>query len=230
MYSMLKKCVAKEVPRDHHLLFTVLRNYMGKRVSSNLSTDQQQGLREIRSLSLSGAIKIGISDKGGEFAVLSQEHDRAITRLHLQDASVYSRSSPEEFRRQYRRLNRKWVEVSRSANLPKGMITRLRCDHHRMSSALYANKDAQAPPDRVTAGDPSVFKVRPIISNVGGPTDPIAWFLNLVLVQLFQFIPAHLPNTSNFLQKLREARLQKECVMESFDVTSLYTNVSNKCA
>ncbi|VDO90712.1 unnamed protein product [Heligmosomoides polygyrus] len=81
-------------------VFTVLRNYMGKRVSPNLSTDQQQGLREIRNLSLSGAIKIGISDKGREFIVHSQELYRAITRLHLQDASVYSRSSPEEFRRQ----------------------------------------------------------------------------------------------------------------------------------
>ncbi|VDL73220.1 unnamed protein product [Nippostrongylus brasiliensis] len=68
------------------------------------------------------------------------------------------------------------------------------------------------------------------ISNIGGPTDRIAWFLNLIIGQLLRHIPAHLPNTSAFLQKLQSCRLEEGCVMESFDVTALYTNVSNNQA
>ncbi|VDP09413.1 unnamed protein product [Heligmosomoides polygyrus] len=46
------------------------------------------------------------------------------------------------------------------------------------------------------------------------------------LTCLLRFIPAHLPNTSALLDKLRETNVEDTCVMESFDVTSLYTNVS----
>ncbi|VDO87154.1 unnamed protein product [Heligmosomoides polygyrus] len=45
-------------------------------------------------------------------------------------------------------------------------------------------------------------------------------------MQLLRFIPAHLLNTSALLDKLRETNVEDTCVMESFDVTSLYTNVS----
>lgn len=78
--------------------------------------------------------------------------------------------------------------------------------------------------------DTSQFKVRLIISNVGGPTDRISWLLNLVLVQLLRLVPAHLADTCAFLAKLREANVEGCCVMESFDVTSLYTNVSRENA
>lgn len=88
-------------------------------------------------------------------------------------------------------------------------------------------KTHNLPPEGATTDDPRTFKVRPIISGVGGPTDRISWLLNLVLVQLLRFIPSHLTNTNAFLQKLRESRLEDGYVMESFDVSSLYTNVSS---
>ncbi|EYB81249.1 hypothetical protein Y032_0388g490 [Ancylostoma ceylanicum] len=75
-----------------------------------------------------------------------------------------------------------------------------------------------------------VFKIRPIISCVGGPTDRISWFLNKIVSQLLPKIPSHLSNTEQFVQYLRNAELDQTCVMESFDVTSLYTNVQNDSA
>uniref|UniRef100_A0A7I4YDH9 Reverse transcriptase domain-containing protein n=1 Tax=Haemonchus contortus TaxID=6289 RepID=A0A7I4YDH9_HAECO len=62
---------------------------------------------------------------------------------------------------------------------------------------------------------------------VGGPTDRISWFLNKIVGQLLRYVPAHLPNTNEFLDRLRSCRLQENCVVESFDVTALYTNVNN---
>ncbi|EYC41153.1 hypothetical protein Y032_0580g254 [Ancylostoma ceylanicum] len=84
--------------------------------------------------------------------------------------------------------------------------------------------------DDLVSTDPSVYKVRPIISGVGGPSDRISWFLNLILVQLLQFVPAHLKNTTMFLDHLRNSQFDNSCVMESFDVNALYTNVSNDSA
>ncbi|VDP38403.1 unnamed protein product [Heligmosomoides polygyrus] len=57
--------------------------------------------------------------------------------------------------------------------------------------------------------------------------DRISWLLNLVLTQLLVFVPVHLTNTAAFLGKLQNTILDGSSVMETFDVTSLYKNVSN---
>ncbi|EYC11702.1 hypothetical protein Y032_0050g2055 [Ancylostoma ceylanicum] len=71
------------------------------------------------------------------------------------------------------------------------------------------------------------FKIRPIISCVGGPTDRISWFLNKIVSQLITKVPRHLSNTCEFIDQLRNANFDQNSVIESFDVTSLYTNVQN---
>ncbi|KAJ1362489.1 hypothetical protein KIN20_022056 [Parelaphostrongylus tenuis] len=43
-------------------------------------------------------------------------------------------------------------------------------------------------------------------------------------------MPAHPTNTQMFLDRLRNASPNNTYVMESFDVTALYTNVSNDSA
>ena len=78
--------------------------------------------------------------------------------------------------------------------------------------------------------DPSNFKVRPIISSIGGPTDRIGWFITSILTQLLKFIPSHLANTKMFLERFRGTCINSECVIESFDVNALYTNVQNESA
>ncbi|VDL68070.1 unnamed protein product [Nippostrongylus brasiliensis] len=61
--------------------------------------------------------------------------------------------------------------------------------------------------------------------------DFISWFLNLILQQLFKFIPSHLPNTNAFLSRLHSIGAEDErLVFESFDVTALYINVYNSDA
>ena len=54
--------------------------------------------------------------------------------------------------------------------------------------------------------------------------------LNIILSQILKFIPAHLSNTKMFLDHLRSTTFDENCVMESFDVTALNTNVSNDSA
>lgn len=65
------------------------------------------------------------------------------------------------------------------------------------------------------------------MSSVGGPADRISWLLNLVLKQLLAFVPVYLLNIVAFLGKRWRTFLEGSPVIESFDVTSLYTNASN---
>lgn len=54
-------------------VLTVLRRITGRRIASNLTVAQKCGLREVQDLVSSGAIRVTVSDKGGEFVVLSND-------------------------------------------------------------------------------------------------------------------------------------------------------------
>uniref|UniRef100_A0A0K0CX44 Reverse transcriptase domain-containing protein n=1 Tax=Angiostrongylus cantonensis TaxID=6313 RepID=A0A0K0CX44_ANGCA len=84
--------------------------------------------------------------------------------------------------------------------------------------------------DDLASTDPSTLKARPITCCVDGPANRIAWFINLILNQLLKHIAAHLTNTQMFLDRLRNGRLKIAYVMETIDVTALYTNVPNDYA
>ncbi|EYB96818.1 hypothetical protein Y032_0146g2522 [Ancylostoma ceylanicum] len=210
------------------VFFSILTSYCKKPPISNLTPAQRRGLREIRELSAQGEIKISTSDKGGEFVIISRELDMAITKHHLEDETLYRASSAQEFARQYRHLNKVWVETAKAAGLNKATITRLKNDRPECPVLYVLIKTHKLSPAALTSKDPRDFKVRPIIS-VGGPTDRISWLLNVILSPLLKHVPAHL-RTNMFLERLRAARVDNECATESFDVTSLYTNVSNEAA
>ncbi|VDM56746.1 unnamed protein product [Angiostrongylus costaricensis] len=78
-------------------------------------------------------------------------------------------------------------------------------------SKVLGNIDQVISSDDIVSTEPSLFKVRPIISCADGPT-------------LLKYIPAHLTYTQMFLDRLRNARPNKAYVVKSFDVTALYTN------
>ncbi|VDM64687.1 unnamed protein product [Angiostrongylus costaricensis] len=71
----------------------------------------------------------------------------------------------------------------------------------------------------VTDFEGQSYAFRPDIDSAGYISEDIALH-----------IPAHLTNTQMFLDRLRNARPKSAYVMESFDVTALYTNVSNDSA
>ncbi|KAK6733756.1 hypothetical protein RB195_017488 [Necator americanus] len=212
-------------------LFNVLDRYRRRKCHPNITHEQRLGIREVRELVKSKTIRLSTSDNGGEFVVIPRHLDEALTLCHLQDSSLYRSSTVEEFLAQHRRLNRVWMSTSKSAQLPSSTATRLKTELPACPVLYLLIKTHKLNSDSEFASeDPSTFKVRPIISCVGGPTDRIAWFLNVVFVQLLKFVPAHLTNTHMFLDHLKNTHFDNSCVMESFDVTALYTNVSNDSA
>lgn len=109
--------------------------------------------------------------------------DETITRLHLQDDSLYRTSTAEEFLKQYRRLNRERVRIAKAAVLSPSIISRLKIELPVCPGLYLLFKTHKLSDDRdLSSNDPSTFKVRPIISGARDSTDRIAWFLNLVFV------------------------------------------------
>ncbi|KAK6733433.1 hypothetical protein RB195_017272 [Necator americanus] len=202
-------------------------NHHRRLTLNNLTREQWQGLKEIREMTTRGDIRLSVSDKGGEFVVMSQALDREITNLHLQDETIYRRVTEKEFLVQCKRLNHVWMTMGKSAGLDERFVSCLKLDKPTCPVFYSLIKTHKLKPDEVNSTSAATFKIRPIISCVGGPTDRISWFLNKIVSQILPKIPSHLSNTHHFLERLRNARVEGNCVIESFDVTSLYTNVKN---
>ena len=70
--------------------------------------------------------------------------------------------------------------------------------------------------------------LRPIVSACGDPVDKLTWFLERVVTQLLPHVPAHLKNTSEFLDKLRSQyprRFEEGTILFSIDAVNLYGNI-----
>ncbi|XGW35820.1 hypothetical protein V3C99_019196 [Haemonchus contortus] len=198
--------------------------------NTNLTCKQRQGLRELRELRSNGTLRISVSDKGGEFVVMSQTLDRAITELHLSDSSVYCRATEKDFSSQCNRLNHIWLSVAKSAGIDERLVSRLKLDSPSCPVFYSLIKTHKLSFHETLSTSPNTFKIRPIISCVGGPSDRISWFLSNIVSQLLTMVPSHLSNTKHFLELLHGSDLGQSNVVESFDVVSLYTNVQNEQA
>ena len=159
-------------------LLHILNCYRRKKFSSNLSQQQKLGFRQIRELIKSKSIRLSVSDKGGEFVVIPRQLDIEITERHLQDVTLYRSSSVKEFKEQCCNLNKGWVKTARAADLQLSLIRQLESDTP-ICPVLYTliKTHKLSSFDDFRSNDPSTFKVRPIISCVGGPTDKINGFL-----------------------------------------------------
>lgn len=84
--------------------------------------------------------------------------------------------------------------------------------------------------DLTKPAQPKEFKIRPIISQCGGPADKISWLLTRILSPLLKFVPAHLTNTNDLINRIKKIDMSQVGAFASFDVEGLYTNVDNPSA
>ena len=104
---------------------------------------------------------------------------------------------------------------------------------HRNCPVLYVLiKTHKMTEEFIKSNDASKFGCYPIIFGCDGPTDRVSWLLMYILTPLLDFIPAFLKNTKQVLDNLNtiDKDILKSACFESFDVTSLHTNVDNQAA
>ena len=76
------------------------------------------------------------------------------------------------------------------------------------------------------------FKMRPIISCIGSPTQPQAWLVTQILNPLLNHVPSHLSNIHSHLQVLSQIPQEELSNLSFFsaDIVALYTNlVAEQC-
>ncbi|XP_061170257.1 uncharacterized protein LOC133179540 [Saccostrea echinata] len=66
---------------------------------------------------------------------------------------------------------------------------------------------------------------RPIISQIGSPTERISQYVDYFLAPVVQTLSTYIRDSSDFILKVEQLRPHAKCLRVSYDVTSLYTNM-----
>ncbi len=184
---------------------------------NNLSANERTTLIELKNRT---DLSILPSDKGGEFCVVNRDTYINTGIAQLQDRTVYRPVPRMTARTVETKVNKVWKGVAAERSLPK-YITRSYTATNTDIPEFYHLIKTHKPRNQT-------LKSRPIVPNIGSPTNRIAWLLSRLLKPLLRHIPAHLDSSRNLMSEI--ANLTTEDIKQykypcSLDVVSLYTSI-----
>ena len=177
---------------------------------SNISRSQREALRNLKK---DETIMILPADKGNATVVMKKsEYTEKMSNM-LQEP-VY-----KKLRRDPTKGTEEKVTVALRSLLKEHRIGKRRFDQLKPSWSY---------PPRLY-GLPKIHKpdipLRPIVSSIGSPTYKLAKFLSSIIGPLVGHSDYHVRTTKEFVEYIRQQRIEDDELMVSFDVTSLFTNV-----
>lgn len=180
-----------------------------QRPEPNLDKSEQMALK---SLQKDKSIIILPADKGNVTVVLDKaDYDKKITEL-LQE-TTYTKMKKDPTKRIETDIQRTLVKLQDKGEITPSEAFRLRPG------------DSKAPH---LYGLPKIHKdnvpLRPIVSSIGSPTYDLAKFLARIISPLAGNTTSFVQNSTHFTDILKEANAEN-CIIVSFDVKSLFTNV-----
>lgn len=118
-----------------------------------------------------------------------------------------------------KRINKEWKIIANDIGLPKRITRNLTTNNSMIPKFYHLIKTHKKGPE---------IKIRPIVSNVQGPTRKIAWLLSTILTPSLKYISAHLQDSNELIDKLRNLSNEEKRQFTypiSLDVVSLYTSI-----
>ncbi|EYC15824.1 hypothetical protein Y032_0035g2983 [Ancylostoma ceylanicum] len=196
--------------------------------ATNLTSQELRGLRKLKAARQS--LRITVGDKDGAFVVMPRELDKALTSSALADDSIYERSSYSCFTHKCQVLEAAVKSVLRKKWDVK-TASRFWTSHPEVPtyySLIKTHKfDQNVDLSEINI---STIRTRPIISSCGGPSDRISWLLVKLLSPLLHYVGAHIVNSEEFINAIKQCRVPKSACYVSYDAVSLYTNINNDAA
>ena len=194
---------------------SIMKVYKGhKNVTSNTSKQKKDALKLLRD---NEDIIVKPSDKCKGFVIMDKKDyvDRA--KAILTDPENYESVEKDLTHEVEARVKRVFKQNTKG-KLPDKLVEDLTPRHSRTPIFYGLPKDHK----------PSV-PLRPVVSNCGGPTEKTSVMLEKILHQLIQFVPLHLVDTKDFLDKLKgfwEAHdVPENAILFSIDVKNLYGSI-----
>ena len=193
----------------------IIRTYKSHRTSEcNVTSQERQFLKELQK---NDDIIIKQSDKCKGFVVM--DRTAYVEKVHniLGDINSYETMDKNPVAKVEAQTKRIFKSVSKD-KMTESTVKELTPNHSRTPVFYGLPKDHK----------PSV-PLRPVISGCDGPTQKTSCLLERILKQLLKFVPTHLWNTQDFLNRMRTYQssngVPENAIFFSIDVVNLYGSI-----
>ena len=193
----------------------VIKTYKNhKVVKNNVSEDERQFLSTLKK---NDDVVIKQSDKCKGFVIMNKSAYLDKAQDILGDRNNYETVDKNPVPKVEAQTKRIFKSVSKN-KLPESVIKELTPNHSRTPVFYGLPKDHK----------PSV-PLRPVISGCDGPTRKTSCLLERILKQLLKFVPTHLWNTRDFLERMNSHKekhgIPEGAIFFSIDVINLYGSI-----
>ena len=159
------------------------------------------------------------NDKGTEFYVIQQDTYTRVAFDHLSDANTYQKVPRMTAKTVENKVNTAWKKICLQNEFPPFVQRSFLASNTDLPRFYHLIKTHKASPD---------IKIRPIVSNINGPTQCISWLLANALKPMLKNVPAHLQNNLELIRCIQAGDLTTNKALPypcSLDVVSLYTTI-----
>ena len=193
----------------------MIRTYRNHKVSEqNVNVDQRKFIKDLAN---NNEIIVKQSDKCKGLVILDRPSYMDKAKAMLEDSECYESVDKNPVPQVEARAKRTLIHTTRG-KLPDKTVKELTPGHSRTPVFYGLPKDHK----------PSV-PLRPVISACGGPTEKTSCLLERILKQLLKYVPTHLWDTRDFLQKVsahsEQYGVQENSIFFSIDVVNLYGSI-----
>jgi len=158
------------------------------------------------------------SDKGGEFCVVeTTKYDEAALE-HLSDNATYTPVRTMTAKTIESKINKIWKQVCTQAKIPTPITKSFTSSNTHLPVFYHLIKTHKTGPN---------LRIRPIVSNRGGPSHKLSWLLSRLLKPLLKTLPTNLENSHELLDEIKNRPESTKSMTYPFslDVVALYTSV-----
>ncbi len=173
----------------------------------------RQDLHAVKSLGKDGSIVIKQADKGSGITIVDTTQYIQEGTNHLSDRCTYERIDYDYSKALTNRIN---MFLKQLEELPQDLYLALRKNPEeiRTQKIYFLRKVHKSPHD-----------IRPIVSGVGGPTEFISGFVDVILRPYIQYCPHIAQDSAEVIRTLETTTFTNSCLLATVDVKSMYLRI-----
>ena len=207
-----------------------------KKFKDNLSKSGRKALNE---LCHNNEIVIKQADKGGTVVIMTKKYYHKMVMEHLLDHSTYTEANDEDPDKRVMEIIKEYADEYTPDVLTEKENEYI-SEFSPISSKFYClpkihkSKEiekimGERPADNLKMPEPQNIPGRPIVGSPNCPTNKLSNLMDLILKPLVFKVRSYVKDSFHFLEMLPQ-NVDFESSFVTFDVSSLYTNISHDLA
>ena len=205
----------QKLRRIYNKLHATIRQLVPRKKWSNISNIDKETIKDLKEKDL---IYLP-SEKGTEFCIIQKDSYLQAALDHLNDSNTYQKVPRMTAKTIENKVNLVWKNICARNKFPSFVVKNFVASNTDLPKFYHLIKTHKKGPD---------IKIRPIVSNINGPTQRISWLLSKALKPLLTSVPAHLENSYELIERIEDGDSNNNKTLPypcSLDVVSLYTSI-----